>query len=158
VTFTTVDVLTTIITALTSGFGHLNTLAVHNAQAGVSFFADRLSQRPSEGIIEPFPGAIIGPFLIVVPDVTPIGKLLGQHTPLAASTDPIKDGIDYLPQVDRPFATRTRRLGQIGSDNAPFFIGTIAGIAFASLSFWVGCGCIGFFAMISPQLSLMSYL
>ena len=78
-----------------------------------------------EGGVDGRPGAVEGPFIVVVADAVEIREVDGQHRPLAAGPGEIDNGVDNLAQIERARSAGAppERRGKESLDNLPLVIG-----------------------------------
>src|SRR5437868_5616646 len=88
-----------IIAAWPADFGRLDGLAVQDRRRGLWCPSRLVPVLLPQGLLQPVPGAIAAPGIIVVAHALPGRIVRGDHPPLAARAQQGEDGVEDLPCV-----------------------------------------------------------
>src|SRR5215470_17007677 len=93
--FAPFDVFAFVVAAFASQLGGLDTLAVETARRRVLVAVRLLADLGAQGVVEALPGSTVAPLTEIPVYTGPFGIFMGQHPPLDAPVDDIKEGIDH---------------------------------------------------------------
>src|ERR1019366_1480978 len=129
--FPPIDVLGVVSPALLTASRGIHGLAIY-AGGGARGVRLLLSADPlAEQVVDGVQGAVVPP-LIEVPPHSRLGReVLGEVTPLAAGTQDVEDGIDYVAQVGLAWSAAGVD-GQLRLDQKPLRVGYVAGVGLCS--------------------------
>src|SRR5688500_18985946 len=85
--------------AVTSHFGRLHTLVIHNAGTRFGVAPGLLAHLAAQGVVDRDPGAIAGPLVKVVAHGPPERKVMRHQAPLTAGAGEVHQRIEDLPPV-----------------------------------------------------------
>src|SRR5918911_1053402 len=91
--------LARVVAPLASGLGGLHALTVDHKRAGLCTPPGLLAHLLDQRRVDLLPGAVPTPFVKVVADTLPLGKLVGQQAPLAARAREVAQCVDHLAQI-----------------------------------------------------------
>ena len=122
---TSVDLLSSIVTAWPAGLGGLGALAVDDCRRGAGVATDPFAICHHERVVYPFEAPVVAPGGEPAVNRPPWRQVVRQQAPRAARPHDIEDAVDDLPH--RPLARPARgaRLRQVRRDDVPFCVGQI---------------------------------
>src|ERR1019366_7829938 len=129
--FPPIDVLGVVSPALLTASRGIHGLAIY-AGGGARGVRLLLSADPlARQVVDGSQGAVVPP-LIEVPPHSRLGReVLGEVTPLAAGTQDVEDGIDYVAQAGLAWSAAGVD-GQLRLDQKPLRVGYVAGVGLCS--------------------------
>ena len=122
---TSVDLLSSIVTAWPAGLGGLGALAVDDCRRGAGVAPDPFAICHHERVVYPFKAPVVAPGGEPAVNRPPWWQVVRQQPPRAARPHDIEDAIDDL--AHRPGARPARCAGlrQVRRDHAPLSVGQI---------------------------------
>src|SRR5919202_3494283 len=104
--FAAFHAFSTIKTNLTTDGRGLDGLAINNGQAWRRFFAGLFAYLLNEGLIDPFPGAVVRPFLEIPVHGRRMWILVGDHLPFTARLVFVKERIQHAAETNGAWRTK----------------------------------------------------
>jgi len=132
VTLATIDFLSCVITVRATCLGGLHALTVNDGRAGASVPTGTNSQSDAQEVRHLLPPSSEPKLPKVVVYGLPLGKIMGQHAPLATRSHNVEDCVENLLQTNRAWPAQTIRehmLVQQCRERFPLVVGQVGVIS-----------------------------
>jgi class 3 adenylate cyclase/predicted ATPase len=122
---TSVDLLSSIVTARPARLGGLGALAVDDCRRGAGVAPDPFAIGHYQRVVYPFKAAVVAPSGKPAVNRPPWWQVVRQQPPRAARPHDIEDAVDDLPHRPGPRPARWAGLRQVRRDHPPLSVGQI---------------------------------